>query len=334
MSSRPKQRRAPRWAALIAPAAGLALLLAFNFFFVPGFFDISVRDGRLYGSLIDVLDRGAPVLITSLGMTLVIATAGVDLSVGAVLAVAGALAAVLITQSPLGLGLVLAATLLAAAAAGAWNGLLVAVLGVQPIVATLVLMVAGRGIAQLLTDGQIVTFTHAGLAFLGSGYVLGLPFGVVLAAVLCVAMALLFRVTALRLMVEAIGDNPTASRYAGVPVASVKLLCYTICGLMAGVAGLLVAADIRAADANNAGLYIELDAILAVVVGGTALTGGRFFIAGTVLGAVFIQTLTTTILTYGVPVEYTLIVKAVTVLIVCLAQSRPRFRAAWIGARA
>jgi simple sugar transport system permease protein len=306
---------------LIWPLCALGLLLAFNLVCTPGFFRLEWIEGRLYGSPVDVLNRAAPVLLTALGMTLVIATGGIDLSVGAVIAIAGSVAALLITRTDLGVAPIVVLALGVCAGAGVWNGLLVAVCGIQPIVATLVLMVAGRGIAQLLTDGQIITFAQPGFAFIGGGYLGGLPFAVTIVAVMFLLTAVLTRLTALGLFIESVGNNETASRYAGVNVRLVKLLAYAYCGLCAGTAGLVVSSDIKAADANNAGLYVELDAILAVVIGGTALTGGRFSLPGTIVGALIIQTLTTTILTRGVPVELTLVVKALVVLAVCLLQS-------------
>ena len=311
---------------LIWPLAALAALLLFNLLFTDGFFNIRLSDGHLYGSLIDILNRAAPVMLLSLGMTLVIATAGIDLSVGAVMAIAGSVAAWLITRGQLGLVPVVALTLGACLLAGAWNGLLVAFFGVQPIVATLVLMVAGRGVAQLITGGQILTYERPGFSFIGGGHFLTLPFTVTIVAGMLVLTAVFTRRTALGLFIEASGGNETASRYSGVNVGMVKLFTYAFCGLCAGVAGLIVASDIKAADANNAGLYLELDAIMAVVIGGTALTGGRFTLVGSMIGALIIQTLTTTILTRGVPVEFTLVVKALVVLLVCLLQS-PALRA-------
>jgi len=306
-------------------------LLLFNAFFTEGFFRVEMRDGRLYGSLVDIFDRAAPIMLVSLGMTLVIATGGVDLSVGAVMAIAGTVAAALVARpeySPLTklglpptLAVAVGGAMLVAIAAGALNGVLVAGTRIQPIVATLFLMVAGRGVAQLLADGQIVTFRHEGLAFIGNESLLGLPISIfVVAAAYAVAAALL-RGTALGLFVEAVGDNEKAAHRAGVSVGGVVFFVYMLSGACSGLAGLLVAADIRAADANNAGMYSELDAILAVVVGGTSLSGGRFHLGGTVLGVLLLQTLTTTILTRGVPVEYTLVVKAVVIVAVCLAQS-------------
>lgn len=312
-----------RLAGLLWPVLALALLLTFNLVSTPGFFHVEIKDGHLYGSPIDVLNRATPILLTALGMTLIIATGGVDLSVGAVIAIAGSVAARLITHTPTpaSLPVVVAATLGVCLLAGAWNGTLVAVCGVQPIVATLVLMVAGRGVAQLLTGGQIITVENPAFSFIAGGHFLMLPFPVTITVALFVVTALLMRFTALRLFIEAIGGNETASRYAGLNVPVVKLLVYVFSGLCAGVAGLIVASNIKAADANNAGLYLELDAILAAAIGGTALTGGRFHLLGSIVGALIIQTLTTTILTRGVPVEFTLVVKALVVLAVCLLQS-------------
>ncbi|HUS40276.1 MAG TPA: ABC transporter permease [Pirellulales bacterium] len=309
------------------PAVALLVLLAFNFFANPNFFHLEIVEGRISGSLVDVLERAAPVVLLSLGMTLVIATGGVDLSVGAVMAMSGALAAVLLSQTEASLTVLLLAALGVAAVAGAWNGFLVSVIGIQPIVATLILMVAGRGIAQLMTDGQIITVRGSeGFSYIGGGTLFGLPFSVTIVASAVIATAMLTRWTAMGLFIESVGGNEIASRYAGLNVRWIRFLVYTFCGLCSGLAGIIYASDITAADSNNAGLYLELDAILAVVIGGTALTGGRFYLLGSVLGALIIQTLATTILMTkigdkDIPTEYNLIVKAIVVLVVCLLQS-------------
>jgi len=313
---------APAWLRpLVWPVTALTALLLFNLLFTEGFARIDIRDGHLYGSLVDVLKQSSRVMLVSLGMTLIIATGGVDLSVGAIIAIAGSLAAQLLAQTHSGLATSILVTLAACLVLGVWNGALVAWCGVQPIVATLILMVAGRGVAQLLTDGQIITVENAGFTFIAGGYFLALPFPVTLVLLALLITAILTRRTAMGLFIEAVGNNETASYFAGVNARGVKLFVYAFCGLCAGVAGLIEASAIKAADANNAGLYLELDAILAVVLGGTALTGGRFNLLGSLVGALIIQTLTTTILTRGVPVQYTLVVKAVVVLAVCLLQS-------------
>lgn len=310
------------------PAVALAALLAFNLLFTKGFGALEVRDGRLYGSMIDILHRGSIVMLLSVGMTLVIATAGIDLSVGSVMAVAGTVAALLLTgASPQPAWVAMAAACAVALAAGLWNGLLVAFLRLQPIVATLILLVAGRGIAQLLSDGHRIRFNRPDFEFIGTGSWLGLPFTVFVVAATLLATLAVTRKTTAGLTLEAVGNNERASRLCGIRPWLVKLLVYGFSGLCAGVAGLIYTADIKQGDPLRCGEYVELDAILAVVIGGTPFAGGRANVPGSILGALCMQTLTTTILTRGVPVEYTLVVKAIVVVAVCLLQSE-QFRAA------
>ena len=321
------------------PLATLALLLAVNAAFNPGFWHLQWRDGHLYGSVIDILNRAAPLAVVALGMTLVIATRGIDISVGAVVAIAAAVAALMIggelvvrdgvavhtSRYPMSVALL--AALAVATGCGLWNGLLVARVGMQPIIATLILMVAGRGIAQLLTNGQIITVYYAPYFYLGSGFLLGLPFAVFVAAAAWGGLHLLMTRTALGLFIQAIGINPAAARVAGLRERLITVCVYGFCGFAAGVAGLLISSNVKSADGNNAGQLLELDAILAVVLGGTPLTGGRFSLAGSVVGALIIQTLTSTIYSIGVPPEINLVVKAAVVFAVMLLQSA-EFRAA------
>jgi galactofuranose transport system permease protein len=315
------------------PALVLLLLLTVNGVLNPGFFALSVRDGHLYGALIDILNRAAPLMAVALGMTVVIATRGIDISVGAVVAIAAAVAATLIgghlvivdgqqtyvTRTSLPIALL--AALAVAALCGFFNGVLVAAVGIQPIIATLILMVAGRGIAQLITGGQIVTIYYAPYFFIGNGYLLGLPLSCWLVAGLLAAMAGLKHRTALGLFIQASGGNPDAARLAGINATGLLLAVYAFCGLTAGLAGLMISSNVKSADGNNAGQLLELDAILAVTLGGTSLLGGRFSLRGSVLGALIIQTLTTSIYSLGVPPEVNLVVKAVVVFAVCLVQS-------------
>ena len=299
----------------------LALLLLFNQFFTPGFFHLQVLDGHLYGSRIDVLNQGAKVMLLSLGMVLVIATGGVDLSVGAVMAIAAAVSSRLLVTQPQPPGVAIAVALLVSVLAGAWNGLLVAGFGIQPIVATLVLMVAGRGIAQLITEGQIINFLDPTMVYLGNGHLFGLPFTLTLVLVMLLLAHFLVRRTAFGLFIESVGDNDEASRYSGINAKQVKFLVYTFSGLCAGLAGLVACSNIKSADANNIGLYLELDAILAVVVGGTSLQGGRFYLVGAVVGGLFIQTLTTTLYAKNVSSDISPVPKALVIIAVCLLQS-------------
>jgi simple sugar transport system permease protein len=321
MSDRFQKRDARWWTHLIWPVAGLALLLLFNLIFTPGFFHVEIREGRFYGVLIDILNHGSKVMLLALGMALVIATAGVDLSVGAVMAIAGAVGAQLISKGNISFPVVIVSALVVATLAGAWNGLLVGVFKVQPIVATLILMVAGRGVAQLITDGQIITFTDERMTYIGNGSLLYLPFPVLLSLGMLAITVLLTHKTAIGLFVESVGDNQTASTYSGVHAGTVKFMVYVFSGLCAGLAGLVAASNIKCADSNHAGLFLELDAILAVVVGGTSLTGGRFYLAGAIIGALFIQTLTTTMYMRNVSADVAPVPKALAILIVCLFQS-------------
>jgi ribose/xylose/arabinose/galactoside ABC-type transport system permease subunit len=303
------------------PLVALGLLLLFNALLTPGFFKLELRDGHLYGTLIDILKHGGTVMLVALGMTLVIATGGVDLSVGAIIAVAGAVLVQAVSVHHLSPAVAMVLAILVSVLLGAWNGLLVAGIGIQPIVATLILMVAGRGIAQLITEGQILNFTNPALVYIANGYLLGLPFTCTLMLVLLGLTYALTRGTALGLFIESVGDNDVASRYAGVNARLVKFIAYVFAGFCAGLAGLVVASDIKSADANHAGLYAELDAILAVVIGGTALTGGRFYLLGSIVGALLIQTLTTTMYARNVSADIAPVPKALVVIAVCLLQS-------------
>lgn len=330
---------------LFRPLAALTALLLIDLIAIPGFFHLEIKDGHLYGSLVDILNRAAPLMLTALGMTLVIATRGIDISVGAVVALSGTVAAMLIGStmemrdgvphyvSNIPMVWALCAAMGAALLCGAWNGLLVATVGLQPIVATLILMVAGRGLAQLLTDGQIVTVYYQPFFFLGSGHLFGLPFSLTIVALVFLATLLLMRKTALGLFIQAVGINPVAARLAGVRTAALIFFVYVFCSACAGLSGLMIAANIKSADANNAGLMLELDAILAVTLGGTSLAGGKFSIAGSMIGALIIQTLTYTIYSLGVPPEVNMVVKAVVVFLVCISQS-PEFKKMFARGRA
>jgi simple sugar transport system permease protein len=285
----------------------------------PGFLGLEVKDGHLFGSLVDILNRATPLILLSLGMTIVIATQGIDISVGSIIAISGAVAATIIVFT----GNTFLAVVVGIAAGlicGMWNGMLVSYIGVQPMVGTLILYIVGRGIAQLITKGQILTFTNKSFTFIGTGY-LFLPVSVYITIAVILSIYLLMRKTALGLFVEAVGINSTSSRYSGINAKKVKFILYVITGALAGLAGIIICSNIKSADANNAGLWMELDAILATVIGGTSMNGGRFYLGGTVVGALFIQTLTTTIYSMGVPPETTLVVKAIVVIVVCLIQN-------------
>lgn len=300
---------------------GLALILLFNLIFSPNFFNISITNGHLYGSIIDVLNRGASLVIVSLGMTLVIATKGIDISVGSISALGAMTAVYLLGTAGMPVPVAILAGLFAGLLCGIWNGMLVAKLNLQPMIATLILMTVGRGLAQIISDGQILTIDSDAYAFLGRGYLLGIPFSTILMILITLTIYLVTRKTSLGLQIESVGINDESARYAGIDTQKILWLCYILCGVLAALSGMMESANVSSADGNNNGLNLELDAILAVVLGGTSMDGGKFHLGGTVIGALFIQTLTTTIFTFGVPAETIMVVKAVVVIFVVLLSS-------------
>jgi galactofuranose transport system permease protein len=310
------------------PLIALALILLFDLVAVPGFMGLQTIDGHLYGNLIDIPRNGATTMLLAIGMTLVIATGGIDLSVGAVMAISAAVAALLInpdlqgvthdpsvTQTPL--WAVVLITLAVATACGVWNGALVAYGGIQPMVATLILMIAGRGIAQLLSNGIRIQIFYEPYAWFGNGWLV-LPVSLYIVVGLFFATWLFTRRTALGMFIEAVGINARSAFYSGIDEKRVKLIAYAFCGFCAGLAGIVASSSIRTSDANNTGLNFELDAILAVVIGGTLLTGGRFSLMGSIVGALVIQAITTSMYAVGVPASALLAIKGFVVIVVIL----------------
>ncbi|MDY6269018.1 MAG: ABC transporter permease [Selenomonadaceae bacterium] len=314
---------------LFLPVVALAVLLLFNAFFTDGFLQISMtEDGHLYGRIIDILNRSCSLVILALGMTFVIATSGIDISVGAVIAISAAVVCTLlggrgdgVAETPFVVAIL--AAIAVGVVCGMWNGLLVAKFKIQAVVATLILMTAGRGVAQLLTEGQIITVYYKPFAYI-SGFLPGMPLqtNIFIALAMVLLVAFLMKKTSIGLFVQSVGINPTAAKYAGINVTLVLFLVYAFSGFCAGVSGLIESSLIRAADANNAGLNMEMDAILAVALGGTLLSGGKFYIGGSVIGAITIQTLTTTMYALGVSSDQLPVVKAIAVIIICLIQSK------------
>jgi simple sugar transport system permease protein len=298
----------------------MLLMLLIDWMIFPSFFGAQLVDGRLTGSFIDVLIRGTPVALLALGMAGIIATRGIDLSVGATMAIAGAVAATAIAGgAPWYLAFLYA--LCAGCACGLWNGVMIAMLGIQPIVATLVLMVAGRGVAQLITKGQITTFNDPAFEALAGGAVFGIPAPILIVAVVAISLGLLVRLTALGLMIEAIGINPRASDLVGINRRGITLAVYVIGGVTAALAGIIATADIRGADANNAGLWLELDAILVVVLGGGSLLGGKLSYGLTLIGAITLQALKTGILLAGFPPQMSLVLMAIVISALLVLQA-------------
>lgn len=314
------------WPPALWAFAGLAALLAFNAIFDPDFFALSTVEGNLYGPLVSVGRQAVKVMILAIGMTLVIATGGVDLSVGSIMAVAGSAAALCLRDSAMGFAAAGAIALGGGMLAGTVGGGLVAFARIQPIIATLILMVLGRGVALNLTGAQPIAVDSESLLFLGRGFVLGIPMPVIAAAALLLGAILFTRLTAAGLFVEAVGGNETASRLCGINARTVKLLAYAFSGTCAALAGLISVGDVGRIEPDRLGNMLELDAITAVVVGGTALTGGRFTLVGSIIGAILIQALTVTLTRFGMPSDVAPVPKAVVIVAVCLFQS-PTLRA-------
>lgn len=305
------------------PLLALAAILAVAGIVSPGFFDIRIVQGRLFGNLIDIVYRAVPTALVAVGMAVVIGTRGIDLSVGSIIAISGAVIAWRI-QAGDPHGVVLLLALGAAAMCGVWNGVLVAGLGIQPIIATLILMVSGRGIGllvNLLYGGTDPSFESAFLQGLSTGSILYIPTRIFVAAGVFLALWLAIRRTALGLFIESVGGNAAAANLAGVNARLVTFAAYVVCALCAGSAGVIMTADTHTSDPISVAMYIELDAILAVVIGGASLAGGRIHLGMTVIGALVIQALTTSILISGLPPEYNLVVKAAVVMFVLLLQS-------------
>lgn len=295
------------------------------------FFTISVRNGVLFGRLIDVLNRGSEIAILAIGMTLVVSSsAGTDISVGSVMSLSAAFCCMLLAgygvssanelAVPLIVGVL--AGILMGCFCGAINGALVAYLNVQPMVATLILYSAARAVGLLLCNNLIVYVRDDSFKFFG-GFCGFIPTPIVIAAICIVVVSLVLKKTALGLYVQSVGINKKASRIAGLNSARIIFLCYVVSGLCAGIAGIVAASRISSADSNNIGLSYELDAILSVALGGNSLGGGKFSLAGSVIGAYTIQAITTTLFAIGVSTDQAPVYKAIIVIIIVAIQATP-----------
>ncbi|MCI1659773.1 ABC transporter permease [Bifidobacterium psychraerophilum] len=286
------------------------------------------RTGGLSGPMITMLQESARYLMIATGMTLVVSTSGIDLSVGSVMVVAGAISMQLLSTGTnvwlsilvaLGLGLVL----------GAINGALVSLLGLQPFITTLIMMLAGRGLAKVITSGQNTdASTVAGgepLKWIANGFVLGLPANFIIAVIIVALVGLIARKTAMGMMIESVGINKEASRMAGINPKKILFLVYVVSGLLAAVAGLFATASVMRVDVSKTGQDLEMYAILAVVIGGTSLLGGKFSLLGSALGAIIIAMIRKTIITLGIDSAATPAFFAVVVIIICVMQA-PKIR--------
>ncbi|MCX5136768.1 MULTISPECIES: ABC transporter permease [unclassified Streptomyces] len=286
---------------------GVVVLLLVNTVFTPHF--LSTENFRTQAVQV------APVLIVALGMALAIGSEGVDLAVGSVMALSTSLLSLYLGYGP---WLAILFALVGGVVVGVASGSLIAFVGVQPIVATLALMVAGRGLALVLLP-QLKDVRDPTMADLGSGAVLGVPYLVLIAAALALLVAFVVRRTTFGRQLLAIGDSRPAATLAGLPVRRVLILVYVCSGVLAAIAGVLATARLTASDPTSLGNLMELSAITAVVVGGTPLSGGRVRIGGTVAGAVLIQLLTTTLIKHDLPPSWTQIAQAVVIVLAVYA---------------
>ncbi|MEA3093656.1 MAG: galactofuranose transport system permease protein [Caballeronia sp.] len=298
--------------------AVLLAMIVFNLLFTQHFWSLQTFNVNL--------TQVVTIVIVGIGMTLVVATGGIDLSVGASMAIAGSLAPMIFMNvaGPFGIALAFVLPVMAAALCGVFNGFLVTRLSVQPIVATLVLFIAGRGIAQVFTDGSLQAFDNPAFQWIALGRVAGVPAQVFLMLALVALFAWIVRKTLFGQYLLVTGGNEQAAYLSGIPTARVKLIAYTLCAALAGLAGLISISVNSSSDANVIGLGSELDAIAAVAVGGTALTGGRAYIVGTLIGALIIQLLRYTLLAHGIPDAAALVVKAGIIIVAVYVQRRQR----------
>ncbi|GAA2182517.1 ABC transporter permease [Brooklawnia cerclae] len=306
----------------------IVVLLGINLVKDPSFLAISynANTGYLSGNVLDILRAAAPIMLIAVGMTLVVATAGIDLSVGSVMVASGAVAMQFLAgvNTPGSAGAALGAVLLAlavGAAMGLLSGVLVAYVGLQPFITTLVMMMAGRGLAKVITGGNNTKASNDAFSWIANGRVLGFPVVFVIAVVVVVLVALVIRWTALGMMIEAIGINANAARMAGIKPRGLLVTVYTVSGLLAAGAGMMSVASVMTVDVSQTGNGLEMDAILALVVGGTSLAGGKFHIGGSVVGALMITTLDKTVKFLGIASSATPAFKAAVIIILCLLQS-------------
>lgn len=303
-------------------------LIALNLIKDPGYLEISYSStsGGFVGNLVDIARAVAPILMVATGMCLVIATGGIDLSVGSMMAVSGAVTMEYLSQAdaPTSVGaaaIAIALMLVVCAVLGAINGILIAYAGLQPFIATLVMMLAARGIAKTITNNANTQADNEPFEWLTNGYLLGIPAAILVAGGVAALVAVITRTSALGMMIESIGINPEASRLAGINRRAFLIMVYVASAALAGVAGIFAAGSVMTVNVAQTGQLLELDAILAVVIGGTSLAGGRFSLAGAAIGAVLIATLDKTIVFLGIPSATTPAFKAVVIIALYVAQS-------------
>lgn len=308
----PDRAKVTAWLQNYGVYLAVVVLLLFNVVFTENF--LSAANFRTQ------LVQAAPVCIVALGMALVIGTEGIDLSVGSVMAISAALIPLYLGAGPMTAIIV---AVIAGVVSGLFSGYLVAYLGIQPIIATLALLVGGRGLALVIAHGQLVQVRNQDFLELGTGDLLGVPIMVIVAGVLAVLAGLVVQRTTFGRHLVAVGGNRAASTLAGLPVKRVLISVYVISGALAAVAGVLATSRLGASDPSDVGLLMELSAITAVVVGGTPLTGGRVRVLGTVFGALLMQLVQATLIKHNLPDSTAQMVQAA-IIVVAVYVARER----------
>ena len=321
---------------LFLPIFCMILVLLINLIKSPAFFSIKIQDGVLFGRIIDILNRGSEIAILAVGQTLVVAvSAGTDISVGSVMSLSACSCCMLLAgygnnsvnelMVPMGIGMLFGVFM--GGVCGAFNGALVSKLKIQPMVATLILFTAARAIGLLLCNNQITYIRYEPYKYLGNFFPgCPIPTPLFVAIIVIAIVAVLLKKTALGLYIQSVGINGRAARISGINSDVICFICYLICGICAGIAGIVASSRIYSADSNNIGLNYELDAILAVALGGNSLGGGKFNLAGSIIGAYTIQAITTTLLAMGVSTDKAPVFKAIIVIIIVAVQA-PAFKA-------
>ena len=328
---------------LLLPVIALILVMAVNIIHDAAtgvnplsFFSISLRNTTtngtiLYGRVIDIINRGSEIAILAIGMTLVVsASAGTDISVGSVMSLCASfmcmnlagygVSSTTTLAKPLIVGLL--AAVLMGVVCGAFNGTLVAHLSIQPMVATLILYSAARAIGLLLCNDLIVYVRNPSFAFIGA-FCGPIPTPIIITIVCIIIVSIVLRKTALGMYIQSVGINAKASRIAGLNSKLLIFLAYMLCGIFAAIAGIVASSRITSADSNNIGLYLEMDAILSVALGGNSLGGGKFNLAGSIIGAYTIQAITTTLYALGVSSIQAPVYKAIIVIIIVVIEAPP-----------
>ena len=293
----------------------LTALIALNGFVTPGFLSM----GTMQTTLIQVF----PVVLVALGMTLVISSGGIDISVGAVMAISAAVSARL-HVSGIGLAPSIGCGIVAAALCGLFNGVLISKCRIQPIIVTLVVMIAGRGLAMRIQGDLVIDLEPTPFGEFGSYDIADrVPVQIAIMFAAVAVMLFLVKQTVFAKHVEAIGDNPRAARLVGINTLATTIGVYVVCGILCGVAGNMDAARTGAVDVERLGVFIELDAIAAVAIGGTAFSGGRARIIGTVVGALVVYLVTVIVDMNDVPSDYSMLFKALIVVVAMWVQRKP-----------